>query len=50
MKTIALLVLLGTVAGCAVVPIGPPVYVGARVHYGAPYYYGGPRPYYGDPY
>ncbi len=37
MKSIALAVLLATLAGCAVVPIGPPVYVGARV-YGRGYY------------
>lgn len=41
-KLIAVAVLLATLAGCAVVPVGPPVYVGARydAHYGP--YYGGP--------
>ena len=37
MKPIALALLLATLAGCAVVPIGPPVYVGARA-YGGGYY------------
>ena len=51
MKSIALVVLLGTLAGCAIVPIVPPVYVGARVNVGPPAYYGyGPRAYYGSPY
>ena len=43
MKSFALALLLATLAGCAVVPIGPPVYVGARINSG-PYY---AHPYYG---
>ena len=52
MKSIELVVLLGTLAGCAIVPVGPPVYVGARVNVGPPggYYGYGPPPYYGHPY
>ncbi len=42
-RAISLALSLATLAGCAVVPIGPPVYVGARAHYGG--YYG--HPYYG---
>jgi len=34
MKSIVLAVIVATLAGCAIVPIGPPVYVGARVNYG----------------
>ncbi len=45
---VSLAVLLTTLTGCAVVPIGPPVHVGARVdtgpYYATPYY---ARPYYG---
>lgn len=43
MKSIALAIIVATLAGCAIVPIGPPVYVGARASYGG--YYG--HPYYG---
>lgn len=41
MKSIALAVLVATLAGCAIVPIGPPVYVGVRAHGGYGYGYGG---------
>ena len=45
MKSIALALLVATVAGCAIVPIGPPVYVGVQAHggygYGGGGYYGG---------
>jgi len=45
MKSIALAIIVATLAGCAIVPIGPPVYVGARVggggYYGHGGYYGG---------
>lgn len=46
MKSIALAVLIATLAGCAVVPIGPPIYVGvqARGGYG---HGGGGGGYYG---
>ena len=45
MKSIALAVLVvAALAGCAVVPIGPPVYVGVGVHGGYGYGHGG---YYG---
>ncbi len=48
---VSLAVSLATLGGCAVVPIGPPVYVGARVntgpYYAQPYY---ARPYYARPY
>jgi hypothetical protein len=45
MKSIALAVLIATLAGCAIVPIGPPpIYVGVHAHGGYGYgggYYGG---------
>lgn len=41
MKSFALALLLAILAGCAVVPYGPPVYVGARID---------SRPYYTYPY
>ena len=43
MKSIALAVLIATLAGCAIVPIGPPIVVGVRAHgdYGYGYYRGG---------
>ncbi len=44
MKTIALALLVAALAGCAIVPIGPPpIYVGvhARADYGGGYYGGG---------
>ena len=45
MKTIALAVLIATLTGCAVVPVGPPVYIGVHAHggygYGGGGYYGG---------
>ena len=41
MKSIALAVLIATLAGCAVVPIGPPVYVGVGVRAHGGYGYGG---------
>ena len=34
MKSIAAAILFATLAGCAVVPVGPPVYVGGSVNYG----------------
>ena len=46
MKSIALALLVATLAGCAIVPIGPPVYVGVHAHGGYGYgggYYGGGR-------
>ncbi len=50
MKSIFLAVLIATLAGCAVVPIGPPVYIGVHAHdgygYGGGGYYGG-RGYWG---
>ena len=46
MKSFVLTLLLATLAGCAVVPIGPPVYVGAQINSG-PYY---AHPYYGPYY
>lgn len=51
MRSIVLAVLVATLAGCAVVPIGPPVYVGVHTHGGYGYgdggYYGGYRGGYG---
>lgn len=49
MKSIALAVLVATLAGCAVVPVGPPIVVGARYDSGGSYGWRdrGPRPYYG---
>ena len=48
MKSLALAVLLATLAGCAVVPIGPPIQVDVHARpaygYGGGYYGGG---YYG---
>ncbi len=43
MKSIALAVLVATLAGCAIVPIGPPFVVGVRAHgdYGYGYDRGG---------
>lgn len=50
-RAFSLALLLATVAGCAVVPIGPPVYVGAQInsgpHYARPYYGPNYGPYYG---
>ncbi len=43
---VAVAVLLASLAGCAIVPVGPPVYVGAQVNV-APYY---AHPYYGPYY
>ncbi len=45
-RALSLALLLATLAGCAIVPIGPPVYVGARINSG-PYY---AHPYYGPYY
>ena len=45
MKMIALAVLVAVLGGCAVVPLGPPVYVGVGVHGG--YGHGGGGGYYG---
>lgn len=51
MKSFALALVLATLAGCAVVPYGPPAYVGARLssgpYYAYPYH---ARPYYARPY
>ena len=50
MKSIVIAVLVATLAGCAVVPIVPPVYVGVHAHGGYGYgggYYGGGRGYWG---
>ena len=47
MKSIALAVLIATLAGCAIVPVGPPVYVGVGVRGHGGYGYGGGGPYYG---
>jgi len=41
MKSIAPALLFATLAGCAVVPIGPPVYVGVHAHGGYGHGYGG---------
>lgn len=45
MKSIALAVLIATLAGCVVLPVGPPVYIGVHSHdgyrYGGGGYYGG---------
>jgi uncharacterized protein YceK len=51
MKSIAIaFAVVAGLSGCAVVPIGPPVVVGARGHYGyAPPVYA-PSPYYNDRY
>lgn len=38
MKSIALAIIVATLAGCAIVPIGPPVYVGVRGGYNGGYY------------
>lgn len=46
-RAISFALLLATLAGCAVVPVGPPVYVGARVNVGGGYY---GHPYYGPYY
>ncbi|MEO8936796.1 MAG: hypothetical protein ABI277_01070 [Burkholderiaceae bacterium] len=52
MKSIALAVIIATLTGCAIVPIGPPpIYVGIHAHggygYGGGGYYGGGRGYWG---
>ncbi len=51
MRTIAVAVLLATLSGCVVAPLGPPVYVEGAVGYRYPGAYARPypRPYYGGP-
>ena len=41
MKTIVLAVLVAALAGCAIVPVGPPIYVGVHAHGGYGYGEGG---------
>ncbi len=48
--TLVVVTVVAALGGCAVVPIGPPVYVGVHAHGGYGYgggYYGGGRGYWG---